>query len=221
MLENKKAIIFDLDGTLVDSVWIWGVVDQRFLGERGIEVPEDISDDLEGCSFYETAVYFKKRFQLDLSLEEIMKIWNHMALDIYINEVPLKDGVVEILEELKKRHMRIGIATSNSRELAMASLKTHRIGDYFDYVCTSNEVNKGKPEPDVYLRTAKELGIAPKESLVFEDIPYGIMAGNRANMETCAVWDKYSENILKEKKELADYYIRTYFDVLNGTYERL
>ncbi|MDD4369501.1 MAG: HAD family phosphatase [Anaerostipes sp.] len=221
MLENKEAVIFDLDGTLVDSVWIWSVVDHRFLGEYGISVPGDISDDLEGCSFHETAIYFKKRFELDLSIQEIKAKWNHMATEIYTNEVPLKDGVIEFLEELKGRNMKIGISTSNSRELAMATLKTHNISDYFDYICTSNEVKKGKPAPDVYLKTAAELSIEPKRTLVFEDIPYGIMAGNSANMETCAVWDKYSEDVINEKKELANYYIQSYFDVLNGTYERL
>ena len=93
MLENKKAVIFDLDGTLVDSMWIWKEIDIRFLGKYGLEVPKGLNDELEGYSFHETAVYFKQRFELPLTIEEIMETWNHMASEIYINEIRLKNGI--------------------------------------------------------------------------------------------------------------------------------
>ena len=200
MLENKKAVIFDLDGTLVDSMWIWREIDIRFLGKYGLQVPEGLNDELEGYSFHETAIYFKKRFELPLTIEEIMETWNHMASEIYVNEIPLKDGVQDFISLLKERDM---------------------ILDAFDYICTSNEVPRGKPEPDVYLHAAKMIDTKPEHALVFEDIPYGLLAGKRAGMEVCAVKDSYSERAVKEKREIADYYIDTYYDILNGTYETL
>lgn len=222
MLENKKAVIFDLDGTLVDSMWVWREIDIRFLGKYGLTVPEGLNDELEGYSFHETAQYFKKRFsQLPLTVEEIMQTWNQMASEIYINEIKLKDGVKEFIKLLKDREMKLAIATSNSRKLAKDCLKSKGILDAFDYICTSDEVQKGKPEPDVYLQAAKMINVAPKNALVFEDIPYGLMAGKRAGMEVCAVKDPYSERVVKEKREIADYYIDTYYDILNGTYEIL
>ena len=178
MLTNKKAVIFDLDGTLVDSMWIWKEIDIRFLGTYGLTVPEGLNDLLEGFSFHETAKYFKEHFPLPLSIEEIMNTWNRMAAEMYENEIPLKDGAREFIELLKEKDMPLGIATSNSRELAKVCLRANGILDAFDYICTSNEVPKGKPEPDVYLHAARKLGVDPEEILVFEDIPYGLMAGN-------------------------------------------
>lgn len=222
MLENKKAVIFDLDGTLVDSMWVWREIDIRFLGKYGLTVPEGLNDELEGYSFHETAVYFKNRFkELPLTVEEIMQTWNHMASEIYINEIKLKDGVKEFIQLLKDREMKLAIATSNSRKLAKDCLRSKGLLDAFDYICTSDEVPKGKPEPDVYLHAAKMINELPQNALVFEDIPYGLMAGKRAGMEVCAVKDPYSEHVVKEKREIADYYIDTYYDILNGTYETL
>lgn len=219
MLKDKKAVIFDLDGTLVDSMWIWKEIDERFLGRYGIQVPDGLSDRLEGLSFNETAEYFKSHFSLPLTIQEIKNMWNRMAYEMYMNEIPLKEGVIEFLDVLKDKKLPVGIATSNSRELTKACLNAHGIGQYFQYICTSNEVPKGKPAPDVYLKTAQELSVEPEHILVFEDIPYGIMAGNSANMTTCAVRDAYSQEVADKKRELADYYIDTYFDIINGTYQ--
>ncbi len=221
MLKDKKAVIFDLDGTLVDSMWIWKEIDIRFLGKYGLQVPEGLNDALEGYSFHETAQYFKEHFPLPLTTDEIMKTWNQMAAQMYENEIFLKEGARELIRELKKRNMPLGIATSNSRELAKVCLKSNGILDAFDYICTSNEVPKGKPEPDVYLHAAEKLSVDPEKVLVFEDIPYGLIAGKRAKMATCAVRDPYSERSMEEKLRLADYYIDSYYDVLNGTYKKL
>ena len=87
-MKDIRAVLFDLDGTLIDSMWIWEQIDDEFLGKYGLPVPEDLHDEIEGMSFSETAVYFKNRFHLPLSLEEIKDIWNHMAMDKYLNVVP-------------------------------------------------------------------------------------------------------------------------------------
>ena len=215
MIKDKKAVIFDLDGTLVDSMWMWKQIDIEYLGRFGIELPDDLQGSIEGMSFSETAAYFKERFQLNDSINQIKADWNQMAWDKYANHVPLKAGVAQFLEMLRKKDIKLGIATSNSRELVELVTKKNQINSYFQSIRTSCEVEKGKPSPDIYLCVAKDLGVDPEECLVFEDIVQGIMAGKNANMEVCAVKDAYSDDQDDEKRSLADYYITSYVELLD------
>lgn len=213
MLHNKKAVIFDLDGSLVDSMWMWRDIDIEFLEERGMTLPDDFQYKIEGMSFTETAAYSKERFGLSESVEELKAIWNRMAIDKYSNEVDFKPGAQHFLQYCKANKIRLGIATSNSRELVNAVSDALHLSDYIDVIVTSCEVKKGKPAPDVYLAAAERLRVAPKDCLVFEDVPAGIMAGKNANMTVCAVEDEFSAELTEEKKRLADYYIRDYKEV--------
>ena len=214
MWKDKKAVLFDLDGTLVDSLWIWKDIDIEFLGKHGLELPEDLQPALDGMSFYETAVYMKKRFSLPETPEEVMDIWNHMDEDKYAKEVPIKKGVKEFLQKLKEEGIKTGVASSNSIFLIETTLKANGVFEYFDSIHSANEVAKGKPAPDIYELVAKELKVQPKDCLVFEDIVMGIMAGKNAQMETCAVYDEHSAQATEEKKKLADHYIMDYTELL-------
>ena len=215
MISDVKAVIFDLDGTLVDSMWMWKQIDVEYLARHGLELPDDLQSCIEGMSFSETAEYFKKRFGLEDSIEKIKADWNAMAWDKYANQVPLKAGVADFLEELRNKNIKMGIATSNSRELVDLVTKKNQIHSYFESIRTSCEVNKGKPSPDIYLLVAEDLGVAPGDFLVYEEVVQGIMAGKNANMTVCAVKDAYSENQDDEKRALSDYYINSYVELLN------
>ena len=215
MLNEKKAVIFDLDGTLVDSMWMWKSIDIDFLGDRGIECPDDLQKDIEGMSFSETAFYFKERFKLEESLDEIKDIWVDMSIEKYRNEVPLKPGVDILLKYIAENGLKAGIATSNGRQMVEAVLESLHIGQYFQVVATSCEVAAGKPAPDIYLKVASELSVDPAHCLVFEDVPAGILAGKRAGMTVCAVDDDFSKEMEEEKKRLADYFIYDYHQIFN------
>ena len=214
MLKNTKAVIFDLDGTLVDSMWMWKEIDREYLGRFELPLPEDLQGAIEGMSFSETACYFKERFQIPDSLEQIKKNWNEMAWEKYEKQVPLKVGAHRFLDLLKEQHIAMAIATSNSRELVEMVTKVHGIYDYFSVIVTGCDVHKGKPAPDVYLKAAEGIHVRPEECLVFEDIVQGIMAGKNAGMRVCAVEDKYSMFQEEQKRALADYYICTYDEIL-------
>lgn len=213
LFKNIKAVLFDLDGTLVDSMWMWEDIDLEFLGSRGIPLPSDLQQTIEGMSFTETAEYFKKRFELKESIEELKNIWNEMAIQKYRTQVPLKPGAKELLMYLKKQGIQMGIATSNSSELVQAVFEAHHLSTYITTVVTSCEVAHGKPAPDVYLQAARNLSTEPDACLVFEDVPMGILAGKRAGMRVCAVWDAACAGQDEEKKRLADAYIHSFEDL--------
>lgn len=215
-LVNKDAVIFDLDGTLVDSMWMWGGIDREYLNKFGILPPDDLQEMIEGKSFTETAAYFKERFRIPHSIEEIKEEWNAIAYDKYLNQVPLKKGVKSFLNHCREMGLKMGIATSNSKELVQSITQVHGLNDYFTVISTACEVDRGKPSPDIYLLVAQQLAVEPERCLVFEDIIPGIMAGKSAGMSVCAVEDAYSATQRSRKRELADYYIEDYCQLLSG-----
>ena len=221
MLKGKKAIIFDLDGTLVDSMWVWDQIDIDYLGALGYEVPDDLKKIIEGMGFTEVAVYFKERFHIADSIDEIKRTWQKMAMDQYCHGISLKPGVARFLPYAVAQGMKMAVASSNDRLLINASLESHGIRSYFDCIITACDVKKGKPAPDVYLEAAKRLKTDPKDCLVFEDIVPGILAGKNAGMTVCAVEDDYSIPQREEKRKTADYYIHSYEQIMAGTYEEL
>lgn len=212
--EQFDAVIFDLDGTLIDSMWVWEKLDEQFLGDLNIPIPEDMNKELEGKSFTETAIYFKDRFKLEMSVEEIKQSWNEIARDFYIHKVPLKKGVREFLEGLSQQGIKMGIATSNSIELVHAVLKALDIEKYFSQIKTSCEVGKGKPFPDIYLKVAEDLEVEPSRCLVFEDIPNGVRAGKNAGMTVYGVLDRQGMELWEETKNLADGHIEDYYQLM-------
>jgi len=222
MLKNIDAIIFDIDGTLCDSMGVWTDVDDIFLEKYHLTEPEGFHEGMEGKSYSETAEYFLNLFpELPHTRQELEDEWHEMVFDIYTKEMPLKKGAYEFILDMHKSGKKLGIATSNSRELAEGLLKNTGVWDYFDSIWTADEANAGKPAPDVYLKVAQSLGVKPKKCLVFEDVPKGILAGKNAGMKVCAVEDNFSKPQEELKRELADYYIQDYDDIKNSTYEVL
>lgn len=220
LLEQVDAVIFDMDGTLVDSMWIWPEVDRIFLRKYNLAEPENFQQAMEGKSYTEVAQLFLDFFpELPYTVEEIKQEWMDMTYETYTQKVELKQGARKFIQQLKAKGIKLGIATSNARQLADATLEALDIHSCFDSIHTSCEVASGKPAPDVYLLVAKDLQVMPERCLVFEDVPMGILAGKRAGMKVCAIDDDFSRPQEKRKRQLADYYIQNYDDIENHTYE--
>ena len=214
MTENMKAAIFDLDGTLVDSMWVWEKIDIDYLSSKNLTVPSTLKDEISHLSFTDVALYFKNTFNLSDSLEDILNTWNEMAFNHYSNNVKLKPGVLEYLEYLKKNNIKIGLASSNNLTLIEAVLKANKIYDYFDSITTTDESQKNKSNPDVYLLAAKKLNIQPVDCVVFEDIVAAVKGAKLANMKVIAIYDDASKDNKDTLSKLADQYIYDYKELI-------
>lgn len=212
---NAKAAIFDLDGTLIDSLGVWADIDEEYLGKFNLTVPDDLSQDIQHLTVYETANYFKKRFNISDSAEDMLLEWHSMALDKYRNEIKLKAGVREFLDLLKENNIKIGLATSNVPLLVEACLKNNGIYDYFETIVTTSEIGKNKDNPDVYLLAASRLNVDPSECFVFEDILPAIHGAKKANMTVVAIEDKFSSKDKEMIQNACDIYVSCYFEFAN------
>lgn len=201
-----EAVIFDLDGTLADSMWMWADIDREYLSRFALEEKPELMGEIAGMNMVETAVFFKKHFHIPDSIDKIIADWIDMSLDKYKHEVSLKPYAAELLKFLKANGIKTAIASSNAIEMIRACLKSNGVEDMFDAVVSASEVEHGKPAPDVYLLAAERIGAEPAKCLVFEDIPAGLRAGKAAGMKTIGVSDKYSEGSEIEMRAEADRY---------------
>ena len=213
---QKKIIIFDLDGTLIDSMKIWGEVDKIFFGKRGIPVPDDIFDGLKSNSIIDMAIFIKEKFSLKDSIEEITAEWIKETKHYYENTLKLRPGAFEFLTYLKQNNYTLALGTSNSLYLAEAVLKQNNVYDYFSTIVAGCSNLKGKPEPDIYLQVCKNLGCSPDDCLVFEDALVGVQAAKNAGMMVYAIEDESAAADKIQIQEIADKYFVDYGEVISN-----
>lgn len=201
-----EAVIFDFDGTLVDSLGLWRAIDEIYLGARGIDCPPDLSEAINGMSYTETAEYFKKRFDLPDSIDAIKDEWTRLSQDAYLRDIAFKPGARAYLEGLKARDVPVAIATSNQPVTTEGFFNARGLGciDAYAYSC---DAPAGKPAPYVFLNAAAALGADPKRCLAFEDTLEGVQAARAAGMTVCAVRDRYSDTNRAQIEALADFSI--------------
>lgn len=213
-MKDIKAAIFDFDGTLVDSMYVWSKVDEDFLSERGIEVTEEYTDKMRSMFFETAAVYTKETYGLSESVEEIMQTWLDMAHSEYSDNVRVKPYARQYLEKLKKSGIRLGMATSNNPYLLMPCLDNNGMSGIFDCICYTSEVGVNKSNPDIYIYAAEKLGVKPDECVVFEDIIEGIKSSSSVGMKTVAVYDPANEAYAEDLKAFSDLFIYSYEELL-------
>ncbi len=215
IFRDTKGFIFDLDGTLIDSTNVWADIDEKFLGDRGFEVPEDYMQIISPMGAYRTAVYTIERFNLkNETPEELVNEWLEMAKVEYHNHIKCKPFVKDFLQKAHNRGIKMAVATSSDRELFIPTLERENIIDYFDDIVTVGEVERGKEFPDVYLEAAKRINADVEESVVFEDILTAIKGAKTGGFKVVAVSDPKSENIQEQIKKTADLYISSYREIL-------
>lgn len=220
-LDRTQAVIFDMDGTLVDSMWVWGRVDELYMKSKGLPYSPQIVKDLSGLSIMQDCVYFREKYGLTDSDEQMLSDWNALAYEQYSEHVHLKEGAGRWLSLIRERQIPMALCTSNSRMLAQTALDRNGIMPYFQVVLTGEDVRKGKPDPFIYQEAARRIGAEPARCVVFEDITAGIQAGAGAGMRTCAVYDRQAEYQTAQIRAAADYYIRSFNDIFDNKTEIL
>ena len=207
-----KAHIFDLDGTLLDSMGLWIQIDRELLAKRGIPLPEkEIYDkyveSVTPLSPAESAAHAIEFFGLKDTVEEVTREWNERAGHAYANIIALKPGAKAFLHTLRDKGAKTAIATSSPAMLCMSALRNHKIEDLIDAVCLTEEVGYGKSRPDVFLLAAKRLKTAPADCIVYEDSLVAIKTAKAIGMTVCGVYDQASDKNWDEIRRVADYII--------------
>ncbi len=213
-MQSFQGAIFDLDGTLLDSMWIWEQIDIEFLGRRGLPVPDDYLEKITPMHFYQAAEYTIGRFGLSETPDDLIAEWSDMALDAYRNRIGLKPYAKEYLLFLKEKGVKLSIAAASSKEMYTPALVRNGIYDLFDAFTTSDESPRGKGFPDVYELAAKKVGLTAKDCAVFEDIYAGIKGAKMGGFYTIGVEDKYAANERDKIIQDADLYIKSYEELL-------
>ncbi len=207
---NLRGAIFDLDGTLVDSMGVWHRIDDEFLGRRGFPADESYKQAVKTMKYETAAHYTIRRYGLSESPEEVMAEWDSMALHEYRYNIKCKPGAAEFLHYLKSKGVKLALATVSHRALLEAVLKGNDIFDLFDVLTDVSQVSRGKEEPDLYLFAAKQMKLEPRECMVFEDVLLGIDSAKRGGFYTCGVKDHSSEDEEMEIRRVADYFVESF-----------
>ena len=209
------AAIFDMDGTIMDSLGVWEKIDREFLeNKRGIKVHDDYVHAISAMSFTEIANYTKKRFNLADSPDELKEEWTQMAQFEYANNIFLKEGVREYIEKLKKRGKKIVLCTSSPDYFFMPCLKNNGVYEMFDSFANTCEAGEGKNSTKVFLLAAEKAGVNPIKCIVFEDVLSAATSAKNAGMNVCGVFDERGASYKKEMQELCDYYIESFNELL-------
>lgn len=197
--------IFDLDGTLLDSMGVWDRIDEEFLAKRGIAVPDDYMAKVSAMQFMEIAEYTIERFGLRDTPEELVAEWNGMAKRMYAQVVEPKPHAVEYLRALKASGARLAVATTMLPDLRAQALAHAGMADLFDAVVGVDDAgDRGKEHPDVYLLAARRVGVDPARCTVFEDLLAGMRSAKSVGMQVWAVHDDSSDRDWERICALAD-----------------
>lgn len=190
MPQPIHAVVFDLDGVLADSEPSWNEIDAQLLREYRVDYRGEYHREVLGVSYPIAIEFYKKAFNLSAPAEEMMRRRGEIAVEFFARRIPLFPAARDSLEELRGMNVRVGLATSSVGASALPFLDRHKLTAFFDVIVTGDEIERGKPHPDIYLRAAEKLGIRPNECLVIEDSLFGVAAGKAANMRVAAIPDR-------------------------------
>ncbi|MCL2401096.1 MAG: HAD family phosphatase [Oscillospiraceae bacterium] len=211
-MTNIKGAIFDVDGTMLDSMQIWENVAENYLISQGAVPQPELNDELSQIGGHQIPAYFRAEYGLTQTEEAIHAGIHALLADFYFNEAPLKAGIIEILEAFQNRGIKMCVATATDRSLIEPALQRCGIAKYFGRIFTCAEEQTSKSRPDIYLTAAEFLGTEAADTLVFEDALYAVKSATQAGFPVVAVYDMLAEDHQDEIRALGDYYFKSLAD---------
>ena len=209
-----KAIIFDLDGTLIDSTFVWREVDKEFFGRRNREIPPTYMEDIAHVGLPEAANLTRSKYGIKESQEEILKEWHDSVAYKYEHQIQLKPFVKEYLDYLKKNNIKLAIATASQPDLYEPCLKRLGVFDYFVTIADVNKVQAGKSSAKLYNHVAEILEEKPENIVVFEDIYVGLKTAYENGYLAIAVDDAHSRKDDELKEKYSHLFIKSFEEML-------
>ena len=196
MFKNIKGAIFDMDGTLIDSLMLWNIIWQRFgilFCEDGSFVPSQADDKAVRTMTLKNAMnHIHKKYNIGKTGDELLETANKIIIDFYSNQVMLKEGVSEFLEYCYDNGIKMCIASATDIELIKIAVKHCNIEKYFVNILSCAHIGKGKDEPDIYLKALECLGTSAEETCIFEDSHIAICTADKLGIKTVGIYDKYN-----------------------------
>ena len=190
MPQSFRAVIFDLDGVLADSEPWWNEIDAKLLGEYGVAYRGEYHRNVLGVSYQLAVEFYKQAFDLSAPVEELVRRRGEIAAEFFANRVGLFPSARATLEQLRAMDLRLAVATSSVSASARPFLNRHGLTSFFDVIITGDEIERGKPDPDIYLRAGEKLSIPADACLVIEDALSGVAAAKAAKMRVAAIPDR-------------------------------
>lgn len=204
-----KGAIFDFDGTLFNSMFIWDTAGEIYLRSIGIEPEEDLQKVLKPMSLLQSAIYVREKYVIPLTVEEIMDGINRTVEDFYFHTVQPKEGIIALLEQMKEQGIKMCIATATDRNQVEAALKRCGMETFFSELFTCTDVGHGKDEPIIFQKAMEHLGTAKVDTAVFEDAYHAIRTAKADGFLTVAVYDSHEEK-QEELKVLSDVFLEDF-----------
>lgn len=214
---KPKAVIFDFDGTLADSMWVWDAVDKEFARKRNLPFDKEHAETIAALGFEGTAAWLLEQFGLNESVENLIEEWLEIALPCYANEVQLKPGARELINDLRASGVKVGIATSLQRMLLEPALKSNGVFELFDAIVVCEEVCEGgKSTPAVYQEAARLMGVDLHDCVVFEDVAKAARSAKAGGAHVIGVRDDHMQQIREDLVAVCDAFVNSFEELLQS-----
>ena len=208
-----QGAIFDCDGTLFDSMYLYQNFVTRYLTGRGLIPANGIEDTVRYMSMWEAAEYVRSVYSLQETADEIIADCNRMLECAYFHEILLRPGVAAVLAKLYEHGVPMCIATATDRYLVEGALRRVGIDHYFDAITTCGEAGAGKEQPNVFLQALELLGTPLAATWVFEDARHAVVTAKKCGFPVCAVWDADEEDHAAQIEKQSDIYLKSFTDL--------